>query len=328
MSDSSGRILVSVVVPAHNAANTIELCLEALLKQSLPRQEYEVIVVDDGSSDGTAEVVRRFPEVRLFQQRRQGPAAARNLGAQKAQGEIILFTDADCQPTFEWAERLATPLREGRIVGAKGAYLTRQRELIARFVQLEYEERYERMSREKYIDFIDTYSAGYRREVFLQAGGFDTVFPTASVEDQEFSFRLAAQGYKMVFVPEARVYHLHVSRLRDYLRRKFKIGYWKVTVHRRHPKKIWRDSHTPQSLKFQIVLAFGVVFSLLSSGLWPEMLWGTLACGMAFLLSSLPFSLKALRKDFPVGLLSPLLLFLRAFSLGIGFGIGMISRRE
>ena len=328
MSDRSGKLLVSVVVPAHNAENTIELCLKALFNQSLPREEYEVIVVDDGSTDGTAEVVRKFPEARLFRQERQGPAAARNLGAYQARGEIILFTDADCQPTSEWAERLAAPLREGAgVVGAKGTYLTRQQELIARFVQLEYEEKYERMAGEKYVDFIDTYSAAYRREVFLQAGGFDTRFPTASVEDQEFSFRLAAQGYKMVFVPEARVYHRHASSLKDYLRRKFRIGYWKVMVHRRHPKKILRDSHTPQTLKFQIILAFGLVFSFLASLLWPSLLWGALACGVAFLLSTFPFSLKALRKDFLIGLLSSFLLLLRALSLGVGFGTGILGEQ-
>jgi len=181
------------------------------------------------------------------------------------------------------------------------------------------------MAREKYIDFIDTYAAAYRRDVFLAAGGFDTAFPTASVEDQELSFRLAEQGYKMVFVPQARVYHCHASSLKDYLRKKFKIGYWKVWVHLRHPKKMLRDSHTPQSLKLQILLAFGLVFSLLASPLWPGLLWVALACAAAFFLSTLPFLWKALPKDPLVAFLSPLFLFLRALSLGVGFGVGTFA---
>ncbi|HID64196.1 MAG TPA: glycosyltransferase [Anaerolineae bacterium] len=313
-------------MPAYNAADTIGPCLEALLAQDMPRQEYEIIVVDDGSTDGTAEAVRKFPGVRLFRQEKQGPAAARNLGAQQARGEILLFTDADCCPTPEWAAHLSAPLRqEAEIVGAKGAYLTGQQELLARFVQLEYEEKYGRMSGEKFIDFIDTYAAAYRRDVFLKAGGFDTGFPTASVEDQELSFRLAAQGCKMVFVPQARVYHHHASSLKAYLRKKLKIGYWKVWVHLRHPKKMLRDSHTPQSLKLQILLAYGLVFSLLASPLWPGLLWAALACAGAFFLSTLPFSRKAFPRDPFVAFFSPLFLFLRALALGAGLGVGVCS---
>lgn len=79
--------MFSVVVPAYNAESTIGSCLEALLNQSLPREQYEIIVVDDGSTDGTAGVVRKYP-VRLIQQENLGPAAARNVGAQEATGTI------------------------------------------------------------------------------------------------------------------------------------------------------------------------------------------------------------------------------------------------
>ena len=105
------------------------------------------------------------------------------------------------------------------------------------------------------IDFVDTYSAAYRRDIFLANGGFDSTFPTASVEDQEFSFRLAEKGYRLVFVPAAKVFHRHNHTLSAYIRRKFLIGYWKVLVTRRHPGRAVRDSHTPQALKLQMGLA-------------------------------------------------------------------------
>lgn len=323
---SEGRVLFSVIVPAYNAGDTIGRCIEALLKQSSQDGRYEIIVVDDGSTDNTPEVVQSFSGVRFFQQDRQGPASARNLGARKARGDFILFTDADCEPVPEWAERLLAPLREGNnIVGAKGAYLTRQRELISRFVQLEYEEKYERMAKERFIDFVDTYSAAYRREIFLQEGGFDPSFPTPSVEDQELSFRLAEKGYKMVFVPEAKVYHQHPSSLIDYLLRKFRIGYWKVLVHWRHPGKIFRDSHTPQTLKLQIIFAFMSISLILISPVLPHMLWGGAVSGVCFFLSTVPFSSKAFRKDSVVGLVSPLLLLLRALFLGAGLIAGILT---
>ena len=119
------------------------------------------------------------------------------------------------------------------VAGAKGEYQTCQRELVARFVQQEYQDRYDRMARQSQIDFVDTYSAAYRRNIFLAAGGFDTTFPTASVEDQEFSFRLEEQGHRLVFVPGAIVYHQHDRSVGEYVRRKYRIGFWKALVTRR-----------------------------------------------------------------------------------------------
>ena len=103
----------SVIVPAHNAAQTIEECIEALLKQSVPREKYEVIIVDDGSTDGTATLARSYG-VRVLTQPHRGPAAARNAGAGQATGEVLLFTDADCAPTRTWEARNDRPHADKR----------------------------------------------------------------------------------------------------------------------------------------------------------------------------------------------------------------------
>lgn len=348
---------VSVIVPVYNGASTLPAALRALQGQTRPPDE--VIVVDDGSTDGSADVARRFglaqpppsrsaqgvetggagevpcPEraeggrdgvlnLRVISQSNAGPAAARNRGAAAARGDILLFTDADCAPARDWVERMASPFNEPEVAGAKGVYRTRQRELVARFVQAEYEDRYDRMRPLGTIDFVDTYSAAYRRDVFLACGGFDTSFPTASVEDQEFSFRLAEAGHRLVFVPHARVCHLHDRTLSEYARRKFWIGYWKVRVMREHPGKLVRDSHTPQVLKLQIALAgIGAVFivaGFLRRGL-AVVGWVTWA---AFLVSALPFGVKLMRRDPAVVLIAPLCLFVRAWALGLGFLVGLL----
>jgi len=320
----------SVVVPVHNGAETIESCLVALLDQSLAEDEYEIIAVDDGSTDGTRELVKSFVQpahgggqsVILLSQPHSGPAAARNLGAREASGDILLFTDADCAPTRNWVEQMIKAFADPVVVGVKGTYLTRQKELVARFVQIEYEDRYDRMVGQERIDFVDTYSAGYRRDIFLANGGFDTTFPTASVEDQELSFRLARKGYKMVFAPQARVYHRHDVSLGEYARRKFNIGYWKALLTQWHPERLVRDSHTPQTLKLQIILLGLGALSLLAAPLWPGFL--RLAGGMAvlFLGSTFAFVAKAATKDPAVAIVSRFLLALRATSLGLGFALG------
>ena len=313
---------VSVIVPALNARQTLEQCLTALCAQTFERGEYEIILVDDGSTDATQEVAARFPQVRLIRTEHRGAAAARNLGAHQARGELLLFTDADCEPTPQWIETLSATFANPQVVGAKGTYRTRQRELVARFVQLEYEEKYAWMRRVETIDFIDTYSAAYRREVFLANNGFDESFPTASVEDQEFSFRLAEQGRVMVFVPEAVVYHRHAASLAAYARRKFRIGYWKVLVHRRHPGKMLRDSHTPPTLKIQMGLCLGIVGAAIAA-LFAPALWLLVGALVAvFVVSAIPLIVFIAGRDAPVALTAPFLILLRASALGAGWVAG------
>jgi cellulose synthase/poly-beta-1,6-N-acetylglucosamine synthase-like glycosyltransferase len=308
---------ISVIVPVRNAARTIGACLDGLEAQSVSRDRYEVIVVDDGSTDDTRDKVKGYSVI-LLTQAHQGPAAARNRGVGAARGEIVLFTDADCVPDREWIEEMVRPFTDPEVVGVKGAYLTRQEEVVARFVQREYEERYERMARRRFIDFIDTYSAGYRREVFLAQGGFDAGYPNASVEDQELSFRLAERGYKMVFNPRAAVYHQHPGGVTAYFKRKLNIGYWKVRVLQSHPGKAVRDSHTPQTLKAQMVLVVATV-ALALLGLWRSSFCSVAGLSLLLLLISvMPFSLKAFSKDPPVGLISPFMLLVRAVALGLG----------
>ena len=323
-SHNSQPLIHSVVIPAYNAAKTIGPCLEALLAQSIPREKYEVIVVDDGSTDETAAIARDYGVCTLSQSR-QGPAVARNRGIKHAQGDIVLFTDSDCVPTPTWIEEMTIALADSDVVGARGTYLTQQRELVARFVQIEYEDRYDRMRGRDRIDFIDTYSAAYRRDVLLTNGGFDTAFSTVAVEDQELSFRLTRKGYKLIFVPRAKVYHIHAHSCRRYTARKFNIGYWKALLTRWHPERMVSDTHTPQVLKAQMMLIGLVGLSLLAIPFWREGFWIAGGFLTLFLASTFPFTLKAVRKDPVVALFSPFLLYLRATALGAGFCLGLTN---
>jgi len=317
----SDELRISVVIPVFNGAATLLACLRTMQRQTRPPDE--VVVVDDGSTDGSADVARGFGAC-VISQRNAGPAAARNRGATVAQGDTLLFTDADCVPAPDWVERMVIAFTDPTVAGAKGTYRTCQRELVARFVQAEYEDRYDRMRLLETIDFVDTYSAGYRRDVFLSSGGFDTSFPTASVEDQEFSFRLAEAGHRLVFVPDAQVFHTHDRTLGEYARRKFWIGYWKVRVVREHPDKLVRDSHTPQVLKVQIGLAaLGALLAVCGVLGWHLALAG-LAAWTALLVSGLPFLADLVRRDPAVATVAPLLLFVRAWALGLGFLVGLL----
>jgi glycosyltransferase involved in cell wall biosynthesis len=314
------QLSISVVIPVYNGAATLSAGLRALQEQTRPPDE--IIVVDDGSTDGSTDIARGFG-IRVISQPNAGSAAARNRGAQAARGDILLFTDADCAPAPDWVERMAAVFSDSAVAGARGVYRTRQRELVARFVQVEYEDRYDLVRPPGTIDFVDTYSAGYRRDVFLAAGGFNVSYLISS--DLEFSFRLAEADYRLVFVPDARVFHIHNRTIWQYVCRKFRIGYWRVQVVREHPGKLARDSHTPQILKLQMGLAALGALLLLAGVLNRWLALAGLAVWTALVVSGLPFITKLVRRDPAVALIAPLLLFVRAWALGLGFLIGLLG---
>ncbi len=315
--------MISVIIPVKNGAGFIRECLRGAFNQHALETPYEVIVVDDGSTDETAEIAREMG-AQVISQPNAGPAAARNTGAEHARGEILAFTDADCVPAPAWLCHLVQPFSNPEVVGTKGTYRTQQKSLVARFVQQEYESKYIHMARLPKIDFIDTYSAAYRRSVFLQNGGFETAFPVPSVEDQEFSFRLARKGYTMVFTPGAVVYHQHDHNLGEYIRRKYGIGYWKAFMLRWVPEKALSDSHTLASQRWQILL-LGLV--MLAAGLgffWPPLGWLALAALGLFYVTSLPALMQISHQDAAVLAIAPLMLLLRAGSQAVGLAAGFI----
>ncbi len=319
----AGSQSVSIIIPTFKGASRIGKCLDALLPQTQGRN-IEIVVVNDGSPDNTLEAVGRYPEVRLITQLNAGPAAARNRGALEASGSIILFTDDDCVPMPDWLDAMLDPFHDPEIVGVKGVYRTHQRQIAARFVQIDYEDRYRLMARHEYIDFIDTYSAGFRRDRFLEMKGYDTSFPVACSEDAELSYRMSGRGWKMKFAPNAVVYHTHPDTLSSYLRKKYKFAYWRVLAVRKNPGKAVKDSHTPQVMKLQLLfppaLAAAIIFDL---AVRPRLPLSAMVLG-AFVASTLPFAVRAMRKDPVVGLLSPGLLALRSCAQLLGVAAGLM----
>ncbi len=312
----TNAILATVIIPARNASDCIEDCMKALTHQSVARNRYQIILVDDGSSDDTAKRAEPYCD-RVIRIAPSGPASARNSGARNAVGSILLFTDADCQPEQDWIGKMLLPFQDPAVHGVKGIYRSKQQQLIARFVQVEYEGKYQFMSRYESIDFIDTYSAGFRRDTFLALGGFDESFPGASVEDQEFSFRMHKAGYRMIFTPAAIVLHRHADHWKKYFLKKFKIGFWKVYVLQKHPEKIMSDTHTPPTLKAQIPLSLLIPVVLLASpiiGYLPFIIFSVL-----FILAGFQEIRNCVRKDsYQLAITAPFIMLLRSWALGLG----------
>ena len=317
--------MISIIIPAYNAAETIGACLAALLCQTGLAERYEVIVVDDGSTDGTAEVVRHTPApVRLVTQPHRGAAAARNRGAVAAEGEILLFTDADCRPRPDWAAEMIRLLVDERVAGVKGLFRSDQRSLVARMVQAEYEEKEAQMLARSRVAFADTAAAGYRADVFRAVGGFRT--DMQAVEDTELAFRLAAADYLIVVAPGAIVHHRHPEGVWAYARRKFRYGLWGVRAYLDHPERMADDSRTPWSMRLQLVLAPLAAMSLVAAPLGPAARWVAAGLGLAFAASVAPFVWRSRGHGWSVMSLALPLFFVRAMALVAGLSLGLARR--
>jgi exopolysaccharide biosynthesis polyprenyl glycosylphosphotransferase len=320
--------VISVIIPSYNAERTLPYALRALQNQTIPRELYEIIVVDDASTDGTAAVAREFG-VRYRIQNKEGPAAARNLGVRASRGEIILFTDSDCIPKEDWIEKMVKPFEDPQVAGVMGRYLTKQKEFCARFTQLEFEERFRILSNFDNIDLVPSFAAAFRRAIFEQVGGFDCHYPLANNEDVELSYKIASRGYKMVFADEAIVYHRHPATWKKFFGVKYSRAFWRTLVYKKFPGKILKDTYTPQSLKAQIISSYLLLFSFFIFLAGP--LWGILAVGGAltlFILSCLPFIRRTYAHDPQMALAAPLVLLPKGIIFGAGIFMGLIIGSE
>ena len=310
----------SIVIPVRNQREQLRRCLKALESQ-LGRDE--LIVVDDASSDGSGDVAREFGAMVITLQNRQGPAEARNAGAARALGELLLFTDADCEPAPDWCRELARALEPPTVAAAYGVYRTRQKNWVARLSQLEFEERYARLAGRQSIDFFATHCAVVRRWVFRQAGGFRS--DLRGNEDVELAFRLSARGDRLAFAPRAAVYHEHPSNVLSYLAVKFSRGYWRTVAYAAHPGKVVSDAYTPPGLKLQVALmalSFVLILALRLHPLLPVVFAGTVLLWVA---AGLPFAWFVARREFALALPALVFAWLRSYALAAGSVVGTLA---
>ena len=221
----------SIIIPAFNAEGTLARCLSACMAQDFP--DFEVLVVDDGSTDATGGIVAEFPSVRLIRQANQGPAAARNHGAREATGDVLVFTDSDCVPCPDWLSRLLAGF-DASVAAIGGTYAcANPASRLARVIQAEIGRRHAQFG--DGVDFLGSFNVAYRAEAFRAAGGFDESYRQASGEDNDLAYRLQDAGGTLCFTTAAVVAHYHPERLIGYLRTQARHGYWRVKLYREHP---------------------------------------------------------------------------------------------
>ena len=236
---------LTVVVPTHNRGELLGRALRGLLEQTAAPESYEIVVVDDGSTDETPEVVAGIgadeTRLRYVRQENKGPAAARNVGVREARGEIVLFTGDDCLPDKRLVDEHLGAHEESGDVGVVG-YVTWHPELtispFMAFLEEGVQFGFNRIENPENVGPWHFYTANcsVQRHWMEEAGGFDEDFKHAAFEDVELAYRMQKRGLRIVYRPAARTYHHHETTLERHLVRQRLCGRAAALFYRKHPE--------------------------------------------------------------------------------------------
>jgi glycosyltransferase involved in cell wall biosynthesis len=221
---------ISIVIPAYNAERTIPSLLESLCKQI--SMDSEIIVVDDGSSDGTSQIVRSYGCTLVEMERNRGPAHCRNVGARVANGEILAFTDSDCIVERNWLERIQkrfsqnhTKVLMGRLVLLPSSFLGDSISGLGFPAggSIGFDKIW-RVDERGFTESLSSCNCAIRKDLFWEVGGFDESFPYPGGEDSLLAYNLRKRRYGIRYCPDVLVYHEARDSFQDFLRWQFRRG--------------------------------------------------------------------------------------------------------
>ena len=231
---------ISVVLCSFNGGRTILDCLEGLLKLEYPN--YEVIVVDDGSTDGTAEIARQYP-FRLIQTSNQGLSSARNTGLEAAAGEIVAYIDDDAYPDPHWLTYLAKTFMTTDHAGVGGPNLPPPGDgRIADCVAVAPGGPIHVLTSDREAEHIPGCNMAFRKTALEAVGGFDPRFRVAG-DDVDICWRLQQRGWTLGFSPAAVVWHHRRNSIRTYLRQQWGYGKAEALLEEKWPEKYNAPGH-------------------------------------------------------------------------------------
>jgi glycosyltransferase involved in cell wall biosynthesis len=271
--------LVSVVIPNYNGSGTIGKCLEAAFRSDY--KHYEVIVVDDASTDGSREIIRRFPCRLIELEKHSGASRARNAGALQSRGDVLFFTDADCLLLPNTLSLVNSALETNQdheiVIGGTYTALPHDTDFFSTFQSLfvHYSE-----TKKREPDYIAAHAMVISSHLFRKSEGFPENF-LPMIEDVEFSHRLRHSGIRLVMNSAIQVEHIFNFTFIKSLRNGFrKSCYW--TMYSLSNRDLFRDSGTASWELKSAVFFWLCIFSLA---------FFAVALGNASLLSAVPLIL-------------------------------------
>ncbi len=320
---------ISVIMPVYNAERLLGECLAAL--RAGDHAAYEILVVDDSSTDRSREIAAAAGCRVVPSGGRLGPAGARNRGVAEATGDVLLFVDSDVIVRRDTLSRLAAAFAEDPTLDgviAVQAPAMRFRNICSRYKNLWMYYTYVRRAGED-VPLFYTTAAAIRRQAFLDSGGFDLNYRDPNVEDTDFGQTLARQGYRIQVLPELEVEHVKGYDLRGLLRTDFlrSMSLARLKL-RKRADTIGNDTSVPSGYIASvplvglaaILLAVAVVAG--SAGL----LLGTILAILAIFVLNMPFlRLLAVHGGMTVAALGAGLLLIELFTAGVGSVYGIAT---
>jgi GT2 family glycosyltransferase len=226
---------VSVVVCSYNGSKTLDGCLASLEKLNYP--DYEVVLVNDGSTDSVPEIAARYPYIRYHAQKNQGLSAARNTGMNLATGEIIAYTDDDCFADADWLYFLVSKLLETGASGVGGPNLLPTGDgPVAACVSASPGTPAHILVDDNVAEHIPGCNMAFWADRLRAVGGFDPVYTKAG-DDVDACWRLQAEGNVLVYAPAAMVWHHRRATVNAYLKQQRGYGEAEGLLKRKHPEK-------------------------------------------------------------------------------------------
>lgn len=271
---------ISIVVPTYNRKDKLKQCLESVFNQDYPQDKIEVIVVDDGSSDGTEAMLKELskvhPNLRYFSQGRRGPAAARNLGIKNARGDIIAFTDNDCILSSDWAKKMleahklyTDTVAVGGVtkVDNRKSISVVSQSLSGGAIQTNIDGKLETI-------FFPTCNVSLKKRCFSDER-FNEFFPLPAGEDLEFFWRLFKNGHKFVYEQSIEIFHDCHPDLKSFFQQAYMYGrgnYLVQHIHRDHP--LLKEIKTQNNISF----VFGLIINFIKIPRFAYLLSKRLIC--------------------------------------------------
>jgi glycosyltransferase involved in cell wall biosynthesis len=203
---------VTVYVPCYNVERTLKDCLEAILRQTYTPDE--ILVVDDGSTDRTAEIAKGYPVRTIRHPQNKGLAAARNTAVLNSRNELVASVDADVAPSAEWLERIVVNMEHDGFAGGGGRLVEKFQQTLADKWRATHMVQNRRALPSQDVPTISGSNALLKASAIKRAGLYNEQF-RRSFEDHDICYRLRRLGYRLYFRPDAVCYHLRRDSIRS-----------------------------------------------------------------------------------------------------------------
>ena len=228
---------VSIVIPTYNRKEVLKECLDTLFNQNYQKDRYEIIVVNDGSTDGTdklfEEYTKKNSNLKFFTQENKGSYAARNVGTKNSIGEIICFTDDDCIVDEDWVKNLVGAYTDENVGGVGGTIVDYKTETIIK----QYIKNRKLLNQEMFFSPVVGANMSYCKRTMQKAEFFDESF--RNCEDVDFGIRVRLKGFKIKYTPNAIVYHKHRATLKGLIKQQYNYGKGNARLHKKYTKDFY-----------------------------------------------------------------------------------------